>query len=80
MEKQSNSTGDRAIRFELQETTANIECSRFRMFVHHAFLCTNARFGLHFVDHGYLTASSNKNRYFIKRSRFVATKSPACSR
>ena len=32
----------------------NIERFRFRMFVHHAFLCTNVRFGLHIVDHVYL--------------------------
>ena len=50
----SNGTGDRASKFEHQETLVNIERSRFRMFVHHPFLCTNVRFGLHFVDHGYL--------------------------
>jgi hypothetical protein len=29
----------------------NIERFRFQMFVHPTFLCTNVRFGLHFVDH-----------------------------
>ena len=54
MEKQSNGTGDRASRFEHPETLVNIEHFWFRMFVHPAFLCTNVRFGLHFVDHVYL--------------------------
>jgi hypothetical protein len=53
----SNGTGDRASKFEHQETLVNIERSRFRMFVHHAFVCTNARYGLQIVDHGgYLLA------------------------
>jgi hypothetical protein len=51
IEDESNSTGDRATRFEYQEALVNIERSRFRMFVHHAFLCTGVRFGLQIVDH-----------------------------
>jgi hypothetical protein len=55
MEKQSNGTGDRASRFEHPETLVNIEHFWFRMFVHHAFLCTNMWFGLQIVDHAHLS-------------------------
>jgi hypothetical protein len=65
MENESNSTGDRATRFEHQETLVDIERFRFRMFVHPPFLCTKWRFGLHFVDHRYsihLNNSSHENK------------------
>ena len=53
-EEKSNGTGARASTFELQESLVNIVRFPFRMFVHHAFLCTKVRFGLHIVDHVYL--------------------------
>jgi hypothetical protein len=64
MEKESDSTGDRALRFEHQETLAAI--TRFPVWNVWAprFLWTISLFGLQFVDHRIstpLTNSGGKN-------------------